>query len=118
MEENTKLKDTLQEKIDNLGSDTIFGTMQQMVTNEKNAEKLSEAVKEYEAEQDDAITKAAISGDGVQALQRAGWYRKTKPIVRDMKKVGRNEPCPCGSGKKYKNCCLDSGKYETTHYKK
>jgi len=26
-----------------------------------------------------------------------------------MKKVGRNEPCPCGSGKKYKKCCL--GKY-------
>jgi hypothetical protein len=24
-------------------------------------------------------------------------------------KIGRNEPCPCGSGKKYKNCCLDSG---------
>ncbi|MFR7895260.1 MAG: SEC-C metal-binding domain-containing protein [Dysosmobacter sp.] len=22
-----------------------------------------------------------------------------------MKKIGRNEPCPCGSGKKYKNCC-------------
>ena len=22
-----------------------------------------------------------------------------------VKKVGRNEPCPCGSGKKYKNCC-------------
>ena len=27
------------------------------------------------------------------------------PIVRDQPKVGRNEPCPCGSGKKYKNCC-------------
>ena len=25
--------------------------------------------------------------------------------VRDVTKVGRNEPCPCGSGKKYKNCC-------------
>ena len=25
--------------------------------------------------------------------------------VRVEKKVGRNEPCPCGSGKKYKNCC-------------
>ena len=24
-----------------------------------------------------------------------------------MKKIGRNEPCPCGSGKKYKKCCLD-----------
>jgi preprotein translocase, SecA subunit len=26
------------------------------------------------------------------------------PIVRQEKKVGRNDPCPCGSGKKYKNC--------------
>ncbi len=29
---------------------------------------------------------------------------KRKPVVR-AKKPGRNEPCPCGSGKKYKNCC-------------
>jgi preprotein translocase subunit SecA len=27
------------------------------------------------------------------------------PVRRDTPKVGRNEPCPCGSGKKYKNCC-------------
>jgi HEAT repeat protein len=27
------------------------------------------------------------------------------PIVRDAPKVGRNDPCPCGSGKKYKKCC-------------
>jgi preprotein translocase subunit SecA len=26
------------------------------------------------------------------------------PFVRDERKVGRNEPCPCGSGKKYKRC--------------
>jgi preprotein translocase subunit SecA len=26
------------------------------------------------------------------------------PFVRDGRKVGRNEPCPCGSGKKYKHC--------------
>lgn len=29
------------------------------------------------------------------------------PIVRDEPKVGRNEPCPCGSGKKYKKCCAN-----------
>jgi preprotein translocase subunit SecA len=29
---------------------------------------------------------------------------KRKPIVRDLPKVGRNDPCPCGSGKKYKKC--------------
>lgn len=28
-----------------------------------------------------------------------------KPVVRKEKKIGRNDPCPCGSGKKYKNCC-------------
>jgi preprotein translocase subunit SecA len=27
-----------------------------------------------------------------------------QPFVREDKKVGRNEPCPCGSGKKYKQC--------------
>jgi len=31
--------------------------------------------------------------------------RKKKPVRRTKKKVGRNDPCPCGSGKKYKKCC-------------
>lgn len=31
-------------------------------------------------------------------------YRRSKTVVRD-KKIGRNDPCPCGSGKKYKKCC-------------
>jgi preprotein translocase subunit SecA len=30
---------------------------------------------------------------------------KKKPVKRTQKKVGRNDPCPCGSGKKYKKCC-------------
>jgi len=32
--------------------------------------------------------------------------RKPVPIQRREAKVGRNDPCPCGSGKKFKNCCL------------
>ena len=40
-------------------------------------------------------------GDMVEeAIEQA-----TAPIRRDAPKVGRNQPCPCGSGKKYKNCC-------------
>jgi hypothetical protein len=31
-----------------------------------------------------------------------------EPYVREGRKIGRNEPCPCGSGKKYKKCCLDA----------
>lgn len=30
---------------------------------------------------------------------------KKEPVIRSEKKIGRNSPCPCGSGKKYKNCC-------------
>ena len=30
---------------------------------------------------------------------------KRKPVVNKTKKVGPNEPCPCGSGRKYKHCC-------------
>ena len=34
-----------------------------------------------------------------------------RPELRaaDGQKVGRNDPCPCGSGKKYKKCCLLKG---------
>ena len=32
--------------------------------------------------------------------------KKIEPIRNREEKVGRNEPCPCGSGKKYKNCCM------------
>jgi uncharacterized protein YecA (UPF0149 family) len=31
--------------------------------------------------------------------------KKSHTIVRNEAKIGRNEPCPCGSGKKYKRCC-------------
>jgi len=32
---------------------------------------------------------------------------KPKPIVRPGSRLKRNDPCPCGSGKKYKKCCLN-----------
>jgi preprotein translocase subunit SecA len=39
-----------------------------------------------------------------QAPQNAS-TEKRQPIVNNGPKIGRNDPCPCGSGKKYKNCC-------------
>lgn len=32
---------------------------------------------------------------------------KPKPIVRPGSRLGRNDPCPCGSGRKYKKCCMN-----------
>jgi hypothetical protein len=34
------------------------------------------------------------------------------PIVSEFEKIGRNDPCPCGSGKKHKKCCLRKGASE------
>lgn len=36
--------------------------------------------------------------------------RKPAPFLRTEKQVGRNDPCPCGSGKKFKKCCMNRGK--------
>ena len=52
------------------------------------------------------ITKAALASitsvDGGQSTIENSDVNKT--VVREQPKVGRNDPCPCGSGKKYKNC--------------
>jgi len=39
------------------------------------------------------------------AQNRADQRSSVAPVKRDSSKVGRNDPCTCGSGKKYKNCC-------------
>ena len=43
-------------------------------------------------------------GDDASAQQGAAEEEKAQPYVRTDRKIGRNEPCPCGSGKKYKQC--------------
>src|SRR6478735_3653086 len=48
-----------------------------------------------------AMAAVGADGDG----DGAGEVSIDLPIRRSLPKVGRNEPCPCGSGKKYKNCC-------------
>ncbi len=39
--------------------------------------------------------------------------RKVSPSQGDRPKIGRNAPCPCGSGKKYKKCCLNKDEVST-----
>ena len=44
-----------------------------------------------------ATPTVASHGDGSETK---------RPVKRTAEKIGRNDPCPCGSGKKYKNCCM------------
>ena len=58
----------------------------------------------------DKADDGAAQGDGEKQVAKRGKARTagdgptTAPIKRDRPKVGRNDPCPCGSGKKYKKC--------------
>jgi preprotein translocase subunit SecA len=51
----------------------------------------------------DVAGEPAPSGGG--AAEDGEGATKVKQIVNEAPKVGRNDPCPCGSGKKYKKCC-------------
>ncbi|MCF8259234.1 MAG: preprotein translocase subunit SecA [Melioribacteraceae bacterium] len=53
--------------------------------------------------------KANVTNMGIQSASSAERDQsenrgKRQPVVREDKKIGRNDPCPCGSGKKYKQC--------------
>ena len=99
MEKSSKIN----EQIANLGSDMIMSAAH---TEKETVEK----AEDLRAAQD--ATNAAVTGSaGKFDISK---FRKTRPWVRDTK-IGRNDPCPCGSGKKYKNCCLASGEYEGYH---
>jgi preprotein translocase subunit SecA len=55
-------------------------------------------------EQFAASEAVSAEGDGSQAQGNKNHQQAAAPIV-SRNQVGRNEPCPCGSGKKYKKCC-------------
>jgi len=48
-----------------------------------------------------------LDGDSHEHEEGQGHHHHAPqtPVVREEPKVGRNDPCPCGSGKKYKKCC-------------
>jgi uncharacterized protein len=52
---------------------------------------------------DDAMEELVVTVADLQDLTREQRY-KVDTVKRETPKVGRNEPCPCGSGKKYKQC--------------
>lgn len=64
-------------------------------------QQLERTIKEERSKLSDHLENAqAAHGSDVSAAEA-----KKKPVTASGKKVGRNDPCPCGSGKKYKNCC-------------
>src|SRR5581483_3161433 len=78
-------------------------TLQRQVSDAAPQQKAEEKLPEFKHKERKMTLQhpgAAPGGDG----QAAGEPEKQKTVRREQPKVGRNEPCPCGSGKKYKKC--------------
>ena len=52
-----------------------------------------------------AINAMNVEGESNTPKTNQASTEKAKPVVNEGPKVGRNDPCPCGSGRKYKQCC-------------
>jgi preprotein translocase subunit SecA len=85
------------EMLDRIKRDTVEKLFAVQIAKEKEAQEIK-----LERKQTFVMSRgeAAQGGDG---KTESG---KGVTIRREGKKVGRNDPCPCGSGKKYKRCCL------------
>jgi preprotein translocase subunit SecA len=63
-----------------------------------------ENVRMQHSEFEEALVGANGDAAGDVAIAEAATKKKARPVVRHAQKIGRNDPCPCGSGKKYKHC--------------
>jgi len=84
---HTKRYKTIEVKVDNIESNMTFGV------GDTEADLLESVCVQHEIDH----------LNGMRILDRA----QELTIKRDKPKIGRNEPCPCGSGKKYKKCCIN-----------
>ena len=100
------------ELLDNLQREAVKVLSQVQIRQEDAADAIErkrreEAAKErvkYQHQEVPALSGSAAAKEN----QRTDDFQQSErqsPFVRDVAKVGRNDPCPCGSGKKYKLCC-------------
>ncbi len=87
--------DLFQNVIEAIKRQTISSLMRVRVVHEEEVERLEEERRRRHQEEQLRMRKS--SGASAEAVQQ--------PLRREGEKIGRNAPCPCGSGKKYKRCC-------------
>lgn len=79
-------------------------------------EELIDKTRETLNNDNDGTMKAMFDHD--EMMKQYAIYKAAHTPVKREHNIGRNDLCPCGSGKKYKNCCLSEGTYENYVTKK
>ncbi|WP_376689811.1 preprotein translocase subunit SecA [Wenzhouxiangella sp. EGI_FJ10409] len=94
------------EMLDNMKHEVMKGLARVRVRSEDDVEAVDQQRKrEAPMQFQHAEAQSATAGNApAGGQQQAGADEKPDTFVREGRKVGRNEPCPCGSGKKYKQC--------------
>ena len=90
--------DLFQEMLDRIDTSTIRSLFNLQVVSEQAPESLQQR---RAARRPGALRFTGPNQGAAPAGEEDG---KVKTVVRDQPKIGRNDPCPCGSGKKYKKC--------------
>ncbi|HEX8776394.1 MAG TPA: preprotein translocase subunit SecA [Pyrinomonadaceae bacterium] len=91
--------DMFQQMLDRIDQSTIRSLFNLQVVTEQAPEQIQQR---RPPRRPSALTFTGPNQGATAAGEEAA---RTKTVTRDQPKVGRNEPCPCGSGRKYKKCC-------------
>lgn len=92
------------EMLENINRDVISGAVRAQLPQRENSDGEQEAAVNagQEFKRSNQMSKMQT---GRSELMTNGEQSRSNSPIRVEKRVGRNDPCPCGSGKKYKNCC-------------
>ena len=95
-----------QQMLEDIKTDTIRILSHVQVQQDDRTEEMEEQRRQELARrmQFQHAQAGAMAEEGSDEEQAAGDEIHPEPFVREGRKVGRNEPCPCGSGKKFKQC--------------
>lgn len=96
-----------EQMINEIQEDTVKYCYNVTVETRTERKHIMEAEKATKSDFVEDDTVRAMQGDGQlpEGAQVPEREHKQETVRRDQPKIGRNDPCPCGSGKKYKNCC-------------
>jgi len=95
--------DLFEQLLENIKHETIKYLSHVEVSSKDDVERMEQQRKRQETQRQYKHAQLADMGDGETDQQNS--TDASKPVIRSSPKVGRNSICPCGSGKKYKQCC-------------
>ncbi len=103
----TALLESIKGEVISILAKVVVPSEEEMMAIEKRLREQQARASSMQYIHDESTAQAGVepraSGSG-QSMRSSPGAGPVQPYVRDSRKVGRNEPCPCGSGKKFKQC--------------